>query len=161
MKPHLPLPLLRAVLACFAALTTVPFTTTAAEPTIPGDYTPIEIDDAKDFEAYYKESQYAFLLTGAMPLTLTPTNCKWWTKSAELFTGSNYFFASKDTDSPISLSFEGGTDGAPRAFRGAGSVEFQGLGDVSFHNLYTDDGGGSWPGPPPSRCRAAVACRCC
>ena len=142
MKPHLPLPLLRAVLACFAALTTVPFTTTAAEPTIPDSYTSVEIDEAADFASYYTNSQYAFLLTGATPLTLTPTNCPWWVTSAELFTGKNYFFASKNTDNKISLSFYGGTDGAPSAFRGAGSVEFQGLGDVSFHNLYTDDGGG-------------------
>ncbi len=136
MKPHLPLPLLRAVLACFAALTTAPFTTTAAETTIPAGYTPVEITDAADFASYYTKSKYAFLLTGDAPLTLTPTDCPWWATGAELFTGKDYFFASQNTDNKISLTFNGGTDGAPSAFRDAGTLEFQGLDDVDFLNLY-------------------------
>ena len=138
MKPHLPLPLLRAVLACFTALTATTLTASATEPTIPDGYTSVEIDNAADFEAYsdYKHGKYAFLLTGATPLTLTPTNCKWWATSAVLFTGKNYFFASQNTDNKISLTFNGGTDGAPSAFRDAGTLEFQGLGDVKFLNLY-------------------------
>ncbi|MCI6981832.1 MAG: autotransporter-associated beta strand repeat-containing protein [Akkermansia muciniphila] len=138
MKPHLPLPLLRAVLACFAALTTAPFTTTAAEPTVPDGYTSVEIDDVKDFEAEYANSNRAFLLTGATSLTLTPTYCSWWATGAELFTGTNYFFTSKDTDSPISLTFGQKTSTSPSAFRDAGTLEFQGLENVDFLKLKTN-----------------------
>ncbi|MCI7698493.1 MAG: hypothetical protein MSQ05_03790, partial [Akkermansia sp.] len=141
MKPHLPLPLLRAVLACFAALSTTLFTATAAEPTIPGGYTKAEIDEAADLASWYANSNYAFLLTNAdpsQPLTLTPVNCSWWSASTAtvLFTGRNYFFSSWNTDTPISLTFDGGESGAPSAFRKAGTLEFQGLGDVDFLNLY-------------------------
>ncbi|MGN0873898.1 MAG: hypothetical protein ACI4OZ_01790, partial [Akkermansia sp.] len=141
MKPHLPLSLLRAVLACFTALTATTFTASATELTIPNSYTSVEIDDAEDFSTEYANSNIAFLLAGSTSLTLNPTICSWWSTSDSLFTGTNYIFTSQNTANPGSLTFDGGTTGAPSAFRQSnGGLEFYALGNLQFCKLLNEIG---------------------
>ena len=132
MKPHLPLSLLSALLAC-----TLLGTPAALAVEIPDDYTAEYLCDPSELYDYRTVStNKAFLLDGSVPFS--PSTATWW-QSGDLKSNGSILFTIEEDGDPYSLSFK---DASYQAFD-VTTLRIEDIGKVSFTGINTTTGSSS------------------